>query len=112
MSEAREIVTTAESRTGSRSWTSVRAECSACGYMEFTSIWTEEFDRDRSWIAGHLAQHEPGRALDIEVDWELVAYCSICDDGIGNVKHEGDNLLCHECGTSWDLDGTGGERDD
>lgn len=112
MSEAREIVTTTESRTGSRSWTSVRAECSACGYMEFTSIRTEEFDRDRSWIAGHLAQHEPGRALDIEVDWKLVAYCSICDDGIGDIEQEDEGLVCQQCGTSWNLDGTGGMTDE
>ncbi len=112
MSEAREIVTTTESPIGGRSWTNVKAECSECGHMEFTGIWTEKFDRRRSWIAGHLAQHEPGRALDIAVDWEPLANCSVCADGIGDIEQEDEGLVCQECGTSWNLDGTGGTRDE
>ena len=114
MSEAREIITTTESRTGSRSWTNVVAECSVCGYKSFTAIWTDVFNRlnRRSWISDHLAQHGPGRALDIEVDWEPSARCSVCADGIGDIEQEDEGLVCQECGTSWNLDGTGGMTDE
>lgn len=113
MSEAREIVETSESTDSGRSWTNIIAECSACGYKSFTGIWTDVFNRlnRRSWISDHLAQHEPGRALDIEVDWVPRGRCSVCADG-GDIEQEDEGLVCQECGTSWNLDGTGGTRDE
>ena len=54
----------------------------------------------------------PGRALDIEVDWEPSACCSVCADGVGDITQEDDGLRCHGCGTTWDMDGTGGETTD
>lgn len=87
----------------------VRVECSECAYKTYTGG-----SPDRDWnhlIDGHLAQHEPGRAVDIEVDWEPSARCSVCEDG-GDIHQEGDGLTCRDCGTTWSIDGTNGERDE
>lgn len=92
----------------SRRYAGVKASCSACGYTTYTGG-----DPDRDWshiLDSHLAQHQPGRALDIEVDWTPSALCSVCEDGIGDIHAEDDGLICRECGTQWDIDGTGGER--
>lgn len=86
---------------------SVTAECSDCDYKE----WTGGNPR-RDWshmIDHHLAQHEPGRALDIDVDWEPSASCSVCTHG-GDVQQDGDGLVCQDCGTTWNIDGTFGYR--
>lgn len=61
-------------------------------------------------LAEHEAQHGPGRALDITVEWEVSALCSVCEDGVGDVQQEGDELICQDCGTCWFIDGTGGYR--
>lgn len=57
----------------------------------------------------HASQFEPGKAPDITVDFEIVAECSICDDGgdIGTVDSE--TVSCRDCGATWAMDGTGGE---
>ncbi len=91
------------------SWVSVKASCPLCTHVVFTGgrpgfDWSHILDR-------HLAQHQPGRARDIEVAWEPSAWCSVCEDGIGDIHHEDDGLVCRNCGTRWDINGTGGEID-
>lgn len=88
-------------------WQGVRVDCSECDHVAFTGL-PVDTDATRV-IASHLNQHGPGRALDIEPDWVLSVDCSVCDDG-GDVKDEGESLVCADCGTVWDRDGTGGER--
>ena len=59
----------------------------------------------------HADQYLPGRAPSIQVDWEPVAYCSVCEDGIGDiVVEDGESIRCKDCGTTWDMQGNGGER--
>jgi hypothetical protein len=59
----------------------------------------------------HSRQYDPGRAPDIAVDWEISACCSVCPDGIGDVRMEdSESVRCKECGTTWDIRGTSGER--
>jgi hypothetical protein len=58
----------------------------------------------------HAAQYEPGRAPDIAVDWEIVADCSVCEDG-GDIEQEDDGVTCRKCDTRWSIDGRYGERD-
>jgi len=88
---------------------SVTVTCSACDYK----VWTggrAGYDWSRL-IDDHLFQHNsPGRALDIEVDWEPSARCSVCPDGIGDIRHSDQDLECWDCGTTWNLDGTAGYR--
>ena len=58
----------------------------------------------------HAAQYDPDREPDIEVSYELVADCSICEDG-GEVETTStDTIECAKCGTVWDADGENGER--
>lgn len=92
-------------------WVSVEVRCSECAFVSFTAAPVSVVDARVSWIADHLRQHAPGRALDIEVDWEPVASCSVCPDGIGGIEiNDSESLRCAECGTAWDMDGKGGER--
>lgn len=88
------------------------AVCGHCGYARFGATIHAAVRLSASDVlADHLAQHAPGRAVDIEVDWEPSALCSVCEDGIGLIKPDDDGgLECEECGTVWDIDGTGGER--
>lgn len=59
----------------------------------------------------HRSQYEPGRAPDITVEWEISAYCSVCEDGIGDITQEDtETVYCRECGTTWSADGKDGER--
>lgn len=103
------IVTTSEPSDG---WVGIRAECHICGYVVFTGALVRV---KRDWgaylLRGHYEQHAPGRALDITVDWEVSADCSVCDDG-GDIRHEDDGLTCEKCWTTWSIDGTCGERAD
>jgi hypothetical protein len=59
----------------------------------------------------HTVQYEPGRAPDIEVDWDPSANCSVCED-LGEVKADpdGEGLFCVQCKTRWGMDGEHGER--
>lgn len=91
-----------------------RIDCAAtdCGYAMHTyhppqgSIdWAHHFRQQ------HTAQYEPGRAPDITVDWEISACCSVCPDGIGKVvTNDSETVMCEECNTYWNIDGTCGER--
>lgn len=87
--------------------------CSEQDHTIFTS-WRDTYGDPHDYasrvLRDHLDQHKPGRALDIEVSWEPVAFCSVCEDGIGNVVQEDDGLTCRQCGTTWDMDGKQGER--
>ena len=88
---------------------SVKVSCTACSYIVFTS---RMVGNDRPCIASHLAQHEPGRAFDIEPEWVLRADCSVCEGG-GDVivDPDGDgDMVCTSCRTRWDRNGEGGER--
>ena len=116
MSDAHEIVTLGEPEEipgfPARRWVSVKVECSACRHVMFTGNWEHVAKERESWIADHIAQHAPCRALDIEVDWEPSACCSVCEDGIGDIRQvSSEGLECIECGTTWDNDGRGGETD-
>lgn len=89
---------------------SITRACSDCDFKTWTGG-----NPDRDWshlIDDHLRQHEPGRALDIDVDWTPSARCSVCEDGIGTVVQDDDGLACRECGTRWDIEGKYGERDE
>lgn len=95
------------SEPSGRRFISVTVKCSEGDYATYAGG-----DPDRDWshlIDDHLAQHDPGRALDIEVDWEPSARCSVCEDG-GDIHQEDDGLTCRDCGTRWDIDGCHGER--
>jgi hypothetical protein len=71
------------------------------------TFWAEQFHRY------HASQYDEGRAPDITVDWEISACCSVCEDGIGKVVHnDSETVTCEECGTTWFMDGTGGELKD
>jgi len=71
------------------------------------TFWLELFRRY------HSDQYEPGRAPDIEVDWVISASCSVCEDGIGGVEvNDSDSIRCKDCGTTWDMRGGAGERDE
>lgn len=90
-----------------------------CEYAQFThrlpgrnedqtaAFWTELFR------SNHTAQHDPGRAPDITVEWEISASCSVCEDTIGDiVVNDSDSIRCKDCGTTWSIDGSNGERDE
>lgn len=95
----------------------VQAICRGCGLKKVRNIpggifGTEKRVRDafESMWVDHQEQHRPGRALDIEVDWEPSATCSVCPDGGDIHQDSSDTLECRQCGTVWDIDGSGGER--
>lgn len=112
MSTAHEIIKTEKSVINGRSWTSVTSKCSLCGHMVFTGIWTDMLYNGRAQMPDHIDQHKPGRALDIVVDWGVSAQCSVCDDGIGDIVQDDEGLICRECRTFWNIDGTGGMLED
>jgi len=89
--------------------------CSEGDYVIFASQRTDSTDAvdGARWIRDHLDQHKPGRAMDIAVDWEVSACCNVCEDEIGDVEtDDGETLRCRECGTTWNIDGTNGEREE
>lgn len=98
-------------------WWHIKAVCSECGRVIYLALPKREFPTrtdtehaalELNMLRDHADQHEPGRALDISVDWELVASCSVCEDG-GHVIHTGEELMCERCCTTWSVDGTMGE---
>lgn len=91
-------------------WVSLKVKCGQCSHTTFTSRLRQFMPSASDILFEHLKQHEPGRAVDIEVDWEPSACCSVCDDGIGDIRQEDEGVTCLDCGTTWDLDGKGGER--
>ena len=98
-------------------WRSVRLECRAegCAHLFYSglpkSADASGFLESRA-VKDHQDQHRPDRALDIEVAWIVSACCSVCEDEIGKVEEDSDGLVCRECGTMWDRDGTSGEREE
>lgn len=104
-----DIFTTAISDPDQNGWVSIRVACALCGH----TTWTGHKKSLAPQVAAsikrtHLAQHAPGRALDIVVDWEPSADCSVCENG-GNITQTGDGLECGDCGTTWDINGEYGE---
>lgn len=91
---------------------SFSAHCGICDYAVFGVRHEGESVTAAVLLKDHLAQHAPGRAVDIAVDWEPSAMCSVCEDGIGDVQQEDGGLTCQDCGTTWDIDGESGERND
>ena len=94
----------------SRDGYSYEIRCTHCNHVTFT--WGRVLFSPRWVMRDHLPQHEPGRAVDIEVDWEPSACCSVCPDGIGSVRWDnesGEGLICIECRTTWDNEGRSGE---
>lgn len=90
----------------------LECQVEGCTHLEYTGV---RGDLDKFLVRslrGHQEQHKPGRALDIAVDWEVSALCSVCEDGVGDIVREDEGVTCRECGTSWDLDGTDGRRDE
>lgn len=98
-----------------------RVSCSAEGckwaYWVGTGFENTEESHARS-IKDHADQFEPGRAVDIDVDYEVNAYCSVCPRGEGSISivatdgtRQPDSLQCEHCGTGWDVDGKNGMRD-
>lgn len=90
---------------------SFTASCGMCAYVVFGAMNRQRLRPTAAEVlADHLKQHEPGRALDIEVDWEPSALCSVCEGGGDIVMNDVETLICNECDTIWTLDGTNGER--
>lgn len=86
----------------------VKCGAEGCFWAAYGTIKPERYD----WaIRDHRAQYEPGRAPDIEVDWEPSAWCSVCDDSIGDVvvDSDGEGLVCKACRTRWSITGDSGK---
>lgn len=95
-------------------WRSVIFHCLAegCSHTIYTGLPGGVETERMPGLKGHQDQHRPERALDIEVDWILSAECSVCPDEIGKLEEDGDGgVICRECQTTWDRDGTFGHRD-
>ena len=101
--------TPTEASWHSRAGRSIKASCTQCDYWILS--WLPN-DLPSDFITrDHAVQHEPGRALDIDVDWVVSANCSVCDDGIGSVEVDADrHLECTDCGTCWSIKGKDGRR--
>ena len=88
-----------------------------CGYAMYTHPIRHRPEEqatefwENQWRRLHADQYAPGRAPDITVDWEISACCSVCPDGIGDIKVEdSDTIRCEECATTWDMRGDNGYR--
>lgn len=100
-----------ETYPGFRSATIRCSERDATIFTSYRDTYGDPQDYANRALRDHLDQHKPGRALDIEVSWEPVAFCSVCEDGFGDIDHGDDaSLVCKVCGTTWDIDGKQGER--
>lgn len=83
--------------------------CSECNYKAWIrGMWSKTATDSSLWavMERHALGHQPGRVQDIEVTWKPIAQCSNCEsfDIIG----DDDTLVCQECQSYWDSDGTGG----
>ena len=84
--------------------------CSECDYTgQVWGRWAKTTTDSGLWavIESHALGHQPGRVQDIDVSWELVAQCSNCGSPAIEFGDD-DNLVCQECQSWWDRDGTGG----
>lgn len=95
----------------------LHCEAEGCQFTQYVHPNPTIKDDDKFWLEQfrryHSDQYEPGRAPDIEVDWVISASCSICEDGIGDIEvNDSDSIRCKDCGTTWDMRGTSGERDE
>lgn len=99
-----------------------RVSCNAegCKWAYWVGSGFENTEESHSHsIKDHADQFEPGRAPNIDVEYKVVAYCSVCPNGSGSritiVGRDGtrapDSLQCEHCGTGWDVDGKNGTRD-
>lgn len=71
----------------------------------------EEQERGkRMFRTMHTAENEPGRAPSIEVEYRIVASCSVCPDGGDVDMSDSETLECSQCHTTWDEKGQHGER--
>lgn len=84
--------------------------CSVCQTPIYTGVPKDPNDPPRTWLSDHLAQHnDPIRALDVTVEWQLVATCSVCPDGTGDMQVDDEGfIICNTCRTLWCADGTQG----
>lgn len=98
---------------------SVTCAAEACSFiMSHWDIQTRTREQNDTTAAAffrmnHSGQYDPGRAPDISVDWVISAFCSVCEDGMGDIQQEdSETLHCTECGTTWNMDGEDGEREE
>ncbi|NWN87021.1 MAG: hypothetical protein HLX51_00540 [Micrococcaceae bacterium] len=87
---------------------SVASWCSACGTAVFTALPSKYAHVRRGFMQDHIDQHAPGRAIDLDVQWQLYAQCTVCDDG-EIINEDSETLCCKQCDTTWSIDGTYGE---
>lgn len=99
-----------ETYPGFRSATIRCSEGDTTIFTSYRDTYGDPQDYANRALRDHLDQHKPGRALNVEVSWEPSAWCSVCEDEIGDIVQEDDGLTCRECGTTWDIDGEQGER--
>lgn len=95
----------------------LRCAAPDCGYAMHVYRFPDDKDNTQLWFdhfkRNHTAQYEPGRAPDITVEWEISALCSVCEDAIGDIEvNDSDGVRCKDCGTTWSMDGTCGDRDE
>jgi hypothetical protein len=97
--------------------TAVRCADTGCCHAVFGIIRATEQDNPEaqerakeSFKQRHTVQYEAGNAPDIEVDWQIVATCSVCPDGGDVDTNDGETVICKGCNTTWYIDGTGGTR--
>jgi hypothetical protein len=96
----------------------LRCAAPECGYAMHVYKFPSGEDNTRLWVdhfkRNHSRQYDPGNAPDITVEWEIIASCSVCIGGLGDVQlcEDGDAVCCKDCGTHWGMDGTSGQRDE
>lgn len=89
-------------------WQHIEFRCTGCRHVTFTMTREDTADVILQMDANQAhdpRQHDPDRAPDIEVDFELVADCSICEDG-GTIEliDAAESLECSDCKTTWSID--------
>ena len=85
-----------------------QCEVEGCVYVVFAGLApVEYYDRVAS---DHMAQHAPGRVLDIRPEWTVSAICTGCDEAVDLTVEDG-WLVCPECGARWDINGNNGWKE-